>query len=217
MKKIPIIARKSPLSKVQVEEVLLELRSIYPEVDFEPLFIDTMGDLDKESSLRLMEKSDFFTREIDDLQRKLEGVVAIHSAKDLPDPLPSHLMIAALTRGVDSSDSLLFREDDNLESLPRGAKIGTSSLSRERRVTALREDLTFVDIRGTIEERLLQLEQGRVDGLVVAEAALIRLKLTHLNRMTLPGESAKGQGQLALVIKKGEHYLQELLRPIDVR
>jgi hydroxymethylbilane synthase len=217
IKTIPTIARGSQLSRAQVQEVLLELKNFYPDITFDSLFINTLGDKDKITSLRTLDKTDFFTREIDEWQREKRGFVAIHSAKDLPDPLPSHLMIAAIARGVDSSDSIVFRAHETLESLPKGAKIATSSIHREQRVQALRQDCSFVDIRGTIEERLLQLEQCTIDALVVAEAALIRLQLTHLHRMKLPGETAVGQGQLALVVRKEDYALQELLKPLDVR
>src|SRR6185503_6192117 len=110
IKTVPVLARRSNLSRAQVREVFEELSFFYPGIACAPLFMDTAGDLDKKSSLRTREKSNFFTFEIDEWQRENRGFVAIHSAKDLPDPLPSHLMIAALTKGVDSSDSLVFRD-----------------------------------------------------------------------------------------------------------
>lgn len=113
--------------------------------------------------------------------------LAIHSAKDLPDPLPEGLALALVTKGVDPRDSLVFREGDSLSTLPSGAVIATSSSRREEVVRQLRGDLVFIDLRGDIEERLAKLTDG-ADGVVVAEAALIRLKLTHLNRLILPGK-----------------------------
>ena len=114
---------------------------------------------------------------------KGECRLAIHSAKDLPDPLPKGLCLAALTKGVDSSDSLVFREG---EKLPPNGVVATSSERREECVRLLYPDARFVDLRGNIQQRLSLLIQGRVDGVVVAEAALIRLGLTHLNRIKLP-------------------------------
>ena len=82
-------------------------------------------------------------------------------------------------------------------------------------VKCLRADLTFVDIRGTIEKRFEKLFRKEVDGVVVAMAALIRLKLTHLNTLPLPGETASLQGRLAVVARKNDHEMQELFAPID--
>lgn len=214
---IKCAARGSALSRVQMHEVLEEIRAFDIEVDFEPIWVTTTGDRDLATSLRTLDKTDFFTKEIDRLQ--LEGVcqIAIHSAKDLPDPLPKGLELAALTKGVDPSDVLVLRQGEALESLPFGAKVGTSSVRREENVKALRCDLECVDIRGDILRRLELLDTGAVDALVMAEAALIRLNLTERNRITLSGIAAPLQGQLAVVVRAGDKEMQELFGKIDVR
>ena len=213
--KLKIGARSSPLSRAQADEILLEMRPFAPDLSFEMVWTLTAGDKDKTTSLRSLGKSDFFTRELDEmlLQGKIEA--AIHSAKDLPEPLPPGLQIAALTRGVDPRDALVLRAGESLESLLNGAVIATSSERREEAVSALRQGLRFSDLRGTIAERLAKLEKGEADGVVVAEAALIRLKLTHLNRVYLPGPTVSLQGKLAIVIRSGDARLAELFRPID--
>lgn len=213
--KLKVGARSSPLSRAQAEEILLEMRPFSPELSFEMVWILTAGDKDKKTSLRSLGKSDFFTRELDEML--LEGKIdaAIHSAKDLPEPLPPGLEIAALTRGVDSRDALVLRSGESLMSLPDGAVIATSSERREEAVSALRQGLRFSDLRGTIAERLAKLETGEADGVVAAEAALIRLKLTHLNRVYLPGPTVSLQGKLAILIRSGDARLKELFRPID--
>lgn len=166
--------------------------------------------------MRTVEKgSDFFTREVDALVRSGRCRLAIHSAKDLPDPLPEGLFLAALTRGVDPSDSLVLRTPSRL---PQGARIATSSLRREERVRELyqKEDMAlhFVDLRGTIDERLALLEKGEVEGVVVAEAALIRLGLTTLPRIRLPGPSVPLQGRLALLTRPEDEEMIALCRKI---
>lgn len=213
--KVKVGARSSPLSRAQAEEILLEMRPFAPDLSFEIVWTLTAGDKDKTTSLRSLEKSDFFTRELDEML--LEGRIdaAIHSAKDLPDPIREGLQIAALTRGVDPRDALVLRAGESLESLPGCAVIATSSERREEAVMALRQGLRFSDLRGTIAERLAKLETGEADGVVVAEAALIRLKLTHLNRVYLPGLPVSLQGKLAILIRSGDIPLVELFRPID--
>jgi len=202
---IEVGARSSLLSRCQVEEVYQELKGIHPEIEFETIYVQTTGDRDRTTSLRTLDKTDFFTREIDQMLLRGECRIAIHSAKDLPEPLPKGLEIIALTRGVDPSDSLVFRQ-----SLKKGAVIATSSLRREQSVQMLREDVCFVDIRGTIEERLAKLECGEIDGVVIAEAALIRLKLTHLNRIRLPGNTTPLQGQLAILAREGDREMRTI-------
>jgi hydroxymethylbilane synthase len=148
---------------------------------------------------------------------KGECRLGIHSAKDLPFPLPSGLAVICLTKGIDSSDSLVLRPGETLEGLPKGAVIATSSVRREQTVLQLRQDLSFIDLRGTIGQRLAKLDQGEADGVVVAEAALIRLGLTHLNRIRLPGETVEGQGQLAIVARAEDEEMSSLFACMDVR
>jgi hydroxymethylbilane synthase len=214
---ITVGARGSLLSRAQVQEVWQALQFFHPEVKFQPIWVQTQGDQDLKTSLRHLEKTDFFTREIDVLQLAGGCRISIHSAKDLPDPLPHGLRVVALTKGVDPSDVIVLRDGEDLQILPKGAKIGTSSLRREQNIKALRHDLICVDIRGNIHQRLAQLEQKIIDGVVIAEAALIRLQLTHLNRIPLPGERALLQGQLAIVALEHDEEMRELFRCIDVR
>lgn len=179
-------ARSSPLSRAQVAEIIQEFN-----LSCQIIWVDTTGDLDKTTSLRSLEKTDFFTRELDQLLLQGQIDLAIHSAKDLPDPLPKGLKLAALSKGVDPRDSLVIKREPL-------CVVATSSQRREEAVKQLYPNCQFVDVRGTIHERL-----GKdVDGVVIAEAALIRLGLTHLKRVYLPGETAPLQGKLAIVCRE---------------
>lgn len=210
-------ARSSELSRRQVQEVLLALQENHPKIEFEVSYFISTGDLDQKTSLRTLGRTNFFTKEIDEAVLQGQCRLGIHSAKDLPMPLAEGLDLICLTKGIDSSDSLVFRSGENLESLPSGACIATSSVRREKVVKQLRADLRFVDLRGTIEQRLAKLDRKEADGIVVAEAALIRLGLTHLNRIRLPGSTVEGQGQLAVVGKQGDSELESLFFCLDVR
>ncbi len=99
--------------------------------------------------------------------------------------------------------------------LKSGARIATSSLRREEAVRQLRSDLVFSDLRGRVEERLSQLEKGTADGVVVAEAALIRLKLTHLNRIHLPGETVPLQGRLAIIGRSDDPEIHQIFHVLS--
>ncbi|MEZ5314989.1 MAG: hydroxymethylbilane synthase [Chlamydiales bacterium] len=194
---IKVGARNSNLSKKQVEEI----QATYPHLLLEPIYIETIGDRNRTISLRTIGKTDFFTREIDEMVLSGECRIGIHSAKDLPDPLPKGLELIKLTKGIDPADSLVLR---NQETLSKKSIVATSSIRREEMVRKIINDVTFVDIRGTIEERIEKLHRREVDGVVIAEAALIRLGLTQLNRVKLPGPSAPLQGQLAILGRQGD-------------
>lgn len=214
---LEIGARSSPLSKAQVKEIYEALLCHHPHIRFDIHFLTTKGDRDLETSLRLLERTDFFTQDIDAWVLQKPGRIGIHSAKDLPIPLTRGLELFCLTRGIDPADSLVFRQNETLQSLKSGAKIATSSIRREDTVKQMRKDLTFLDLRGTIEQRLSKLETGEADGVVVAEAALIRLGLTHLNRICLPGPTVEGQGQLAVCGRLEDREIQTLFAPLDSR
>ena len=191
-------ARSSALSKAQFEEVAKELKSC----KLLPVWTSSPGDRDKTSSLRTLDKTDFFTRDLDLLLLKGEIRIAIHSAKDLPDPIHEGLKVIAITKGLDPRDSLVLRGK-----LEPGMKIATSSKRREEAVKKLCAGLDFIDLRGTIEERLATKD---ADGVVIAESALIRLKLTHLNRIILDGPTHPMQGKLAIVARENDWQMQEV-------
>lgn len=217
MKKFKVGARKSPLSRAQVEEIFFEIGKFYSDVVFETIFIDTTGDLDQKTSLRTMEKTNFFTKELDELLKNGKCRIAVHSAKDLPDTLENGLKIAAITKGVDSRDVLILREGETVSSLKKNAVIALSSIKREEAVKKLRDDFLFQDIRGPIHTRLEVLNSKKADGVVIAEAALIRLKLTHLTRVYLDGKTTPLQGQLTILTRADDSEMLKLFSCLDVR
>jgi hydroxymethylbilane synthase len=212
-KEISVGARSSNLSQAQVWEVYQALIAHHPSLMFFPQFVSTTGDLDHQTSLRYLDKTNFFTKEIDSLLIDGQVDIAIHSAKDLPDPLPEGLQLLALTRGLTAQDVIVGKQFP----LPYGARVGTSSLRREKNLHDFRSDIVCVDIRGTIEQRLALLDTKELDGVIIAEAALIRLNLTHYNRIVLPGESAALQGQLAIIGRACDESLVQLFACLDSR
>lgn len=205
--------RKSPLALAQVHEVLRALKRIAPAVQTEIVGIDTVGDRDKKTPISEMEGTDFFTREIDDalIQGKVD--FAVHSAKDLPDVLPRGIRVAAVTASVDPYDVLVSRKGLKLSKLPRGATIGTSSERRKKQLRAYRPDFNIVDIRGTMQERLDQLETGGLDAIVIAAAGLTRLGLgDHITeRISLNVLRPHPlQGSLAITVRLRDRRLQKL-------
>lgn len=207
--KIVVVARDSPLSRAQVEEVYQEIKIRHRAISFEPIWMKTGGDLDLTTSLLDKEKTNFFTKEIDDYLLAGKADIAIHSAKDLPDPLPEGLSLICYTKGVDPSDVLVFRKGENLSTLAPYAKVGTSSTRRIENLRALRSDLIPLDIRGTIGMRLDLLDTGKVDALIMAKAALIRLRI-HREVVDLPGLSAPLQGKLAIVARSEDNKMKDL-------
>lgn len=214
--KLRIISRQSPLALLQVDEVL---RTLPPNIEHEVIKVTSYGDRHKNVSLMSDSISpDFFTRELDRALLDGDADIAIHSAKDLPYPLPIGIKVVALTKGGDKSDSLVSKRNVKLADLPSGSRIGTSSAVRKAELLALRSDIEVVPIRGTIEERIAQVDDGYVDALIVATCALDRLGLSHRAAEKLPFKTHPLQGNLAITVgDKAPDWIIDLFTPFDIR
>lgn len=205
-KKIRIIARGSRLSRLQVEEVFKN----FPELAYEIKYLESYGDKNQQISLLNGEApADIFTRELDDAIRQGDADIAIHSAKDLPYPLPEDIEVIALFSAFDTTDSLVSRDHKKLAELPAGSIIGTSSPLRKKGLNELRPDLTIKGIRGCIEERVQQVKDGKYDAAIVASCALKRLGMEDEIAEVLPFPTHPLQGFLAVTAKKGSQDLKQ--------
>lgn len=222
-----LVSRSSPLARVQVQE----LKDHLPGLNLEPFWLESFGDKNKNLSLWEPQASDFFTRELDQALREGRADAAVHSAKDLPCPLPEDLEVWALTPRQDPRDALVLHPDLEgklrltlkpgevltLAHLPGGTRIGTSSPSRRTQLEALRPDCPLVSIRGDIAGRLAYLDRDEADGIVVAACALDRLGWTGKISLYLDLETHPLQGHLAVVGLRSRSALAEVFRPGDVR
>lgn len=205
-KKIRVIARGSRLSRLQVEEVFKN----FPELAYEINYLESYGDKNQQISLLNGEApADIFTRELDDAIRQGDADIAIHSAKDLPYPLPEDIEVIALFPAFDTTDSLVSRDHRKLAELPAGSIIGTSSPLRKKGLNELRPDLTIKGIRGCIEERVQQVKDGKYNAAIVATCALKRLGMEDEIAEVLPFPTHPLQGFLAVTAKKGSQDLKQ--------
>ena len=204
-KKIRVIARGSRLSRLQVEEVFKN----FPELAYEIKYLESYGDKNQQISLLNGEApADIFTRELDDAIRQGDADIAIHSAKDLPYPLPEDIEVIALFPAFDTTDSLVSRDHKKLAELPAGSIIGTSSPLRKKGLNELRPDLTIKGIRGCIEERVQQVKDDKYEAAIVATCALKRLGMEDEIAEVLPFPTHPLQGFLAITALKGSALKQ---------
>ncbi len=212
--------RTSPLALKQAEEILAALRMFYPDFKAVVIGIDTYGDRDKSTPISEIEGTDFFTKEIDEALLNSCIDFAVHSAKDLSGALREGLIIAAQTRPIDPYDALVSKTGLKLAELPRGARIGTSSVRRKAQLSRYRDDFDIVDIRGNIEERLKKLDSGNLNAIVIAACGLVRLGLEKRITERIPFEILKPhplQGALAIVTRTEDLKFHSLLSVIDSR
>ena len=213
-KSIRIGTRPSLLALKQVKEIERKL----PGIRFEVVSIMTKGDKDKETSLLDMEKTDFFTREIEDALLRGEIDAAIHSAKDLEDTTPKGLMTACVTKSISPFESLVSNGNLKLGELPSGAFIGISSRRRKKGVKKFRKDLNIKHIRGNVNERIDKLDGTEFDAIVVAHAALLRLGCeSQVAEIISPDviEPHPLQGKLAVQVRSDRHDIIEIFRGIN--
>ena len=213
MSKNIIISRKSNLAKIQVQEIL----NLFQNSNFDAQYIDSFGDKHKDISLLTNQKSDFFTDAIDAKILNNKADLAVHSAKDLPFPLNRKLQIIALIKAENKTDSLVSRNNLTLNQLPLNSKIGTSSVSRKSQLINIRPDIIPVSIRGNIEERIAQVDSGKIDAAIIATCALQRLGLENRISEILPLITHPLQGNLAVVAKRGRADLIKMFYKHDIR
>ena len=141
-----------------------------------------------------------FVREIERALLDGEIELAVHSAKDVPGELPDGLELSGVPEREDPADAWVG-EADRFDEVREGARVGTASLRRRSQLLALRPDLEVVELRGNVDTRLRRLDEGELDGIVLAAAGLHRLGRSERISFTLSLEDmtpAPGQGSLAL-------------------
>lgn len=160
-----------------------------------------------------------FTKKIDDALIRKEIDVAVHSLKDVPVESIDHgkVEIAAYPKREDPSDVLIGKDDFSLESLPKGARVGTSSIRRAIQLKAARSDLKIVELHGNVGTRLKRLKSSDLDAIVLAKAGLVRLGYRNVGakipfKIMLP---APGQGCLAISVRTGDSKNRRLARMLD--
>jgi hydroxymethylbilane synthase len=199
--------RGSALALAQTEWVKRRLEEHDREIRVEIVKIKTSGDRFLTSPIPAIGKG-IFVKEIEDalLEKKID--LAVHSMKDLPTVATPGLAIAAVPEREDARDVLTTRARAGLKDLPAGARVGTGSLRRRAQILSRKPDLCVVAIRGNVDTRLKKMDQGEVDGLIMAAAGLKRLGLIDRIGEYLSADvclPAPAQGALALQAREGDH------------
>jgi uroporphyrinogen III methyltransferase/synthase len=204
--------RGSQLALIQTQDALKQLEALFPELGFEGVPVTTIGDRDLTTDLRVS-PDDFFTRDLDEALRNRQIDLAIHSAKDLPDPVAPDLDWFWLPWREDPRDAWVLPKGRTLADLPAAPVVGISSARREAYCRIRFPQAVMKTIRGSIPARLHQLDTGNYDALLMAGAALNRLHLEHrvtewisLKDLPVP----PGQGYLAVTFRLGDPLLTRL-------
>ena len=179
-----IATRKSPLALWQAEHVRTRLQEAHPGVAVELITMSTQGDRILDSPLAKIGGKGLFVKELEQGMLAGDADIAVHSMKDVPAELPEGLQIGAILEREDPQDAFVSNRYTDIDALPQGARVGTSSLRRQCQLRASRPDLEILDLRGNVGTRLGKLDGGDYDAIVLACAGLKRLGLAE--RITLP-------------------------------
>ena len=147
-----------------------------------------------------------FTRTVEEALREGRAELGVHSAKDLPGDMPDDLALVGVPAREDPADAFVGSAE-TLDGLAEGSRVGTASLRRRSQLLALRPDLEVTEIRGNVDTRLRKLDQGELDGIVLAAAGLRRLGLEERIAFRFGADEmvpAPGQGSLALQALSGD-------------
>jgi len=214
--RLRIGSRGSQLALWQANHISALLRERGHQVELE--IIKTTGDKITEVALSKVGTKGMFTKEIEEALADGRVDLAVHSLKDLPTELSPGFEIAAITTRENPRDVFCSRKYGSIDELPRGARVGTSSLRRQAQLKALRPDIEIHSLRGNVDTRLRKLDAGEYDAIILAAAGLNRLGKTELVRQVIPAEimcPAAGQGALGIEIRAGDSETRQHLAFLD--
>ena len=213
-----IATRKSPLALWQSEHVAARLRAAHPGLAVELVPMSTRGDEVLDRSLAAIGGKGLFLKELELSMQRGESDCAVHSLKDVPMELEPGFALPAILEREDPADAFVSNAFANIDALPPGARVGTSSLRRQAQLRALRPDLELRDLRGNVGTRLGKLDGDEYDAIVLACAGLIRLGFEHRIRARLDAPRwlpAPAQGAIAIECREGDASLRGLLAVLD--
>jgi hydroxymethylbilane synthase len=218
---IRLASRKSQLALVQTYWVQGEFQKLYPDKTFEVVTMSTQGDNILDVALAKIGDKGLFTKELELSMLRQDTDFAVHSLKDLPTHLPEGLMLGCITEREDPADALVVHpkcKDYQIDTLPPGTVIGTSSLRRLAQLRYHFPHLEFKDVRGNLNTRLQKLDDGEYDALILAAAGLTRLNFSDRIHQVIPSEislHAVGQGALGIECRSNDPEILAIVQSLE--
>ena len=216
--KLTIGSRTSQLAMWQTNHVIELLEAMYPDVACEIVPFVTKGDKTLDKPLPAIGGKGLFTLELENALHANEIDLAVHSLKDLPVDDAKGLMLGAIIGRADTRDAIVAKNGWTLDTLPKGAVVGTSSLRRKAQLLALRSDLQVKSIRGNVGTRVSKVLNGDYEAAVLAAAGLTRIGLeSHITDYLDFGRMlpAPGQGALGVQCRAADARVLGLLEAVN--
>ena len=216
-RRLVIATRESALALWQAEHIRTRLSALYPHASIELLGVTTQGDRVLDRPLAAIGGKGLFLKELETAMLEDRADIAVHSFKDVPMELEPGFAIGAVLERADAADAFISNAYARIDELPRGARVGSSSLRRQAQLRALRSDLELIDLRGNVNTRLAKVDAGDYDAIVLACAGLDRLGLGARIRTRLAPPQwvpAVAQGAIAVECRAGDGATANLLAPL---
>ena len=221
MTKITIGARGSKLSLAYVEkvkELLLQENKELKEENINFKAIKTSGDINQNIKLSEIGGKNLFCKEIEEKLISNDIDIAVHSLKDMESVENDKLTIGAYIKRNDFRDVIISNKIKSIGDLKDKTVIGSSSRRRELQLKKINQNITFINIRGNIDTRIQKLEEGKLDGIMLASAGVKSLKLNNKISVLFEAEEvlpAAGQGIIAVQCKKNDEIIKKFLKNIN--
>ena len=215
---VRIATRKSPLALWQAHFVKDKLEQFHPGLQVELVPMVTKGDIILDTPLAKVGGKGLFVKELELALLEGRADIAVHSMKDVPVEFPEGLGLVTICEREDPRDAFVSNQYDNIDALPKGSIVGTSSLRRQCQLRELRPDLIIRDLRGNVGTRLSKLDNGEYDAIILAVAGLKRLGLEARIRTALEPEQclpAVGQGAVGIECRLDDVVTRELLAVLN--
>ena len=220
MNKLIIATRASQLALWQAYHIKDRIEEDFPNIKVELNKITSRGDKILDKPLALIGGKGHFTKELEDEMLAGNADMAVHSLKDVPTYIPDGLELVAITKREEQSDVFLSHKFSSLDTLPKGAVVGTTSLRRRMQLLRVRPDLVVKDLRGNVNTRLRKLKEGQYDAIILAYIGLARLNLLEdipftqklpLSMMIPP----MGQASLGIEIVSSNSRVREIAKSLN--
>ena len=221
MTKITIGARGSNLSIAyvkKVKELLIQKNKDLKEEDINFKAIKTSGDIHQSIKLSEIGGKNLFCKEIEEKLKKKEIDIAVHSLKDMESVEDSSLVIGAYLKRNDYRDVIISKSIKRLQDLKGKIVIGSSSRRRELQLKKINKNISVSNMRGNIDTRIKKLDEGKLDGIILAAAGVKSLNLDDKISLSFKTEDvlpAVGQGIIAVQCNKNDDVIKNLLRNIN--
>lgn len=216
--KLRIATRKSPLALWQANHVRDALMARNSGLDVELFTMTTQGDKILDTPLAKVGGKGLFVKELELGILEGEADLAVHSMKDVPVEFPDGLGLAAILEREDPRDALISNAFTSIDTLPQGARVGTSSLRRQCQLRACRPDLEVLDLRGNVNTRLAKLDIGDYDAILLAAAGVKRMGWEDRITELLPPEQflpAIGQGAIGIEIRVADEKVSRIVEVLN--